>query len=375
MNQTPAMLESNHIPWDITDERREAYAVSSRLSQLARKQAERRASERPQANLSIRYEPNEEMPQLQANGVRVLSLFSGGGGLDLGFDRSGFEHVASYDILDFAGDTLRHNKPDWAVFSGKDGDVTRVDWRKYKGKVDLLHGGPPCQPFSIAGRRNGQLDGRDMFPEFLRAVHAIQPRAFIIENVLGFLSQKFSGYRDRILQELSSEYSLSSFVLSAKDFGVPQDRRRAIIVGSLRKSERSFDAALIPTSTIKRGVRSALGLDETGFDGLAPTLRCTLTGPRQTTSIANSTASVAKWAELGIWPHGVSPSRSLAASFPTRDGTYRLCVEECQVLQGFPLSWQFQGAVYQRLGLIGNSVCPPVAYWLGRSILDQLFSD
>ena len=367
------MFESTHIPWDITDERREAYAASSRLSQLARKEAEWRASRGPEALLTVHYDPGLEMPQLKRNGVRVLSLFSGGGGLDVGFELGGFEHVASYDILDFAGDTLRANRPNWSVFSGEEGDVTRVDWQRYKGKVDLLHGGPPCQPFSIAGRRNGQFDQRDMFPEFLRAVKLIEPQAFVIENVMGFLSQKFSSYRERILNELATDYNLSNFVVSSKDFGVPQDRRRVIIVGSRRESGRHFQPALIKTEIVTRGVRSALGLPNTGFDGLAPTLRCTLTGPRQTTSIANSTASVAKWAELGIWPHGVSPNRSLAASFPTKDETYRLCVQECQILQGFPLSWRFEGAVYQRLGLIGNSVCPPVAYALGNSVLDQLF--
>ena len=369
------MLESRHIPWDITDERREEYAVSSRLSQLARKQADLRASAMPEAILTIRYDPDLDMPQLDRNGVRVLSLFSGGGGLDLGFDRSGFEHVASYDILKISGDAISSNRPDWQVFSGNDGNVTRIDWREYRGQVDLLHGGPPCQPFSIAGRRNGQFDGRDMFPEFLRAVGAVAPKAFVIENVLGFLSQKFAAYREALLRDLSNEYDLATFILSAKDFGVPQDRRRAIIVGWSRSLGKEFNPKLISNGPPIRGVRSALGLPHSGFDGLAPTLRCTLTGPRQTTSIANSTASVTKWAELGIWPHGVSPNRSLAAAFPTKDQTYRLCVEECQVLQGFPLSWKFSGAVYQRLGLIGNSVCPPVAYALGNSIFDQLFRD
>jgi DNA (cytosine-5)-methyltransferase 1 len=375
MNHTWQMFESRHIPWDITDERREEYAVSSRLSQLARKQAERRASEAPEANLSIQYDPALDMPQLEPNGLRVLSLFSGGGGLDLGFDRSGFEHVASYDVLGFAGDTIRANRPDWQVHSGINGNVTAIDWRQYRGKVEILHGGPPCQPFSIAGRRQGQLDGRDMFPEFVRAVAEAEPKAFVIENVLGFLSQKFAGYREGILHDLSRHYDLATFVLSAKDFGVPQDRRRAFIVGWRRTKGKRFDPDLIPRSPAQRGVRAALGLPTIDVDGVAPTLRCTLTGPRQTTSIANSTASVGKWAELGIWPHGVSPNRSLAASFPTKDQTYRLCVEECQVLQGFPLGWKFSGAVYQRLGLIGNSVCPPVAYALGKSLFDQLFKE
>lgn len=369
------MFVAKHIPWDISDDRREEYADSSRRSQRARRAADVLAAKEPAPPLTIAYDPARDMPRITPNGVRTLSLFSGGGGLDLGFDLAGFHHVGSYDVLEFAGKTLRMNRPEWRVFSGQEGNVVGQDWAAYRGRVDLIHGGPPCQPFSIAGRRGGQSDDRDMFPEFLRAVAVIEPEVFVAENVLGFLSASFESYRKALFQATSRTYKLSTFVLSAKDFGVPQDRRRAIIVGHKRNSGRDFDPARIVRNASVRSARSALGLPDIGTDGFAPTLRCTLTGPRQTTSIANSTASVTKWKQLGIWPHGVSPDRSVAASFPTRNQTYRLCVEECQVLQGFPLDWPFTGAVYQRLGLIGNSVCPPMAYSLARSIADQLFRD
>jgi DNA (cytosine-5)-methyltransferase 1 len=375
MEHTEKMYKAEHQPWVLSDSRRKEYASSSRRSQKARKEAVIRAAKEPEVPLTITYNPLDDMPKLPRNNLRALSLFSGGGGLDLGFDQAGFTHVASYDVLKFAGSTLTQNRPNWTVFSGDSGDVTKVDWKPYREKVDLIHGGPPCQPFSIAGRRRGSGDKRDMFPEFLRAVDEIRPPVFVAENVLGFLSTNFSSYREQLFKAVARRYQLSSFVLSAKDFGVPQDRRRAIIVGVRRDFNKTFDSDDISKSQNSRGVRSALGLIGTNIDGPAPTLRCTLTGPRQTTSIANSTASVAKWTEFGIWPHGVSPNRSIAASFPTKNQTYRLCVEECQTLQGFPLKWQFIGAVYQRLGLIGNSVCPPVGYALAKSIFDQIFMD
>lgn len=369
------MYDNKHIPWDISDERRSEYARSSRASQAARKSADIAAKRSPASSLSVNYDPNEDMPLRELNGVRALSLFSGGGGLDLGFDRAGFSHVASYEVLPFAGETLRANRSDWKVFSGKDGDVRQVDWSEYAGKVDIIHGGPPCQPFSIAGRREGKDDSRDMFPEFIRAVKAIQPRAFVAENVMGFLSRKFDSYRNSVLKKFSQHYHLEIFTLSSAEFGVPQARKRVFIVGTKKSNGRKFDSQCIPRQMHKRGVREALGLENTGVDGFAPTLRCTLSGPRQTTSIANSTASVVKWSEFGIWPHGVSPDRSVADAFPTKNGTYRLCVEECQILQGFPLDWVFSGAVYQRLGQIGNSVCPPVAYALAGSLYDQVFRE
>ncbi len=369
------MYDNVHIPWEISDERRMRYATSSREAQAARKQANKLAEASPDSELSLTYDPNHDMAKLPSNGQRTLSLFSGGGGLDLGFDRAGFEHFASYELLSFAGVTLGQNRPGWKVHSGEDGDVRSADWREYKGQIDVVHGGPPCQPFSIAGRREGSQDHRDMFPEFIRAVDEIRPKAFVAENVLGFLSARFKDYREKVITKLSKNYHVTVFVLSSADFGVPQVRKRVFIVGAAKRLRKKFDPAKIEGSGVQRGVREALGLRDIGVDGFAPTLRCTLTGPRQTTSIANSTASVVKWTEFGIWPHGVSPDRSIADAFPTKNQTYRLCVEECQILQGFPLDWQFHGAVYQRLGLIGNSVCPPVAYAVARGIYDQLLRD
>ena len=368
------MYDNRHIPWDISDEKRGLYSLSSRESQAARRKADELAEKSPKSKLSIKYDPNKDMPLLPKNGCRALSLFSGGGGLDLGFDRAGFDHTASYEVLPFAGETLTKNRPLWNIHSGSAGDVRTVNWRAYAGDVDVVHGGPPCQPFSIAGRREGKEDSRDMFPEFIRAVEEIRPKVFLAENVMGFMSKKFEAYRRSVTNRLGKRYQIEVFTLSSADFGVPQERKRVFIVGTQKSIKRKFDPKKIAQQTSKRGVREALGLSDSGHDGFAPTLRCTLTGPRQTTSIANSTASVAKWTDLGIWPHGVSPDRSVADAFPTKNQTYRLCVEECQVLQGFPLDWEFTGAVYQRLGLIGNSVCPPVAYTVAASIFDQSLS-
>lgn len=363
-----------YIPWDISDEKRQEYAHSSRQSQQERKLADARAASLDDIALSAAYKPELDMPSLPSNGIRTLSLFSGGGGMDLGFDLAGYEHHSSYEILEFAGKTLQHNRPNWVVNHSKDGDVKNANWIPIKGEVDFIHGGPPCQPFSIAGRRSGAADTRDMFPEFKRAVDELTPKAFLAENVTGFLSSKFSDYREKLLKSFRKRYNVTVFQLSSANFGVPQDRRRVFIVGVKKSLGKKFIPTSLERFSTSRQVRNALGLPDNGVDGYAPTLRCTLSGPRQTTSIANSTASVDRWTELGIWPHGVSPNRKTAASFPTKNQTYRLCVPECQLIQGFPLSWHFVGAVYQRLGMIGNSVCPPVAYQIAKEIENQVFN-
>lgn len=330
------------------------------------------------------------MPQRSANGLSALSLFSGGGGLDLGFERAGYEHVASYEVLDHAAETLQRNRPNWTVYSGDDGDVTAVDWREFRGAVDVVHGGPPCQPFSVAGRQQGRSDVRDMFPEFVRCVLEVRPRAFVAENVAAIAKAKFSAYvQQTIFDPLSLDYEIHRFVLSADGFGVPQARRRVFFVG-IRRAEnarqylppkpthsaghltgeppRLEDLDLIPTM----GAREALGLPRTGFDALAPTLRSGLSSPRKTTSILNSASAKRVWDQLEIWPNGVAKSREAARSFVPECGHFRLSVPDCGVLQGFPEDWTFPEFVYKAVGQIGNAVAPPVAYQVALSISETL---
>ena len=138
------------MPYAISEEKRDWYRLVSARSRQRKKAAgngelalEGQAVNRP------RLKPEELMPQLRPHGLRVLSLFSGGGGLDLAFERAGYGHVASFDILEICGTTLRQSRPGWQIFGGRDGDVNRVDWSGFKGSVDLVHGGPPCQRLSL----------------------------------------------------------------------------------------------------------------------------------------------------------------------------------------------------------------------------------
>ena len=319
------------------------------------------------------------MPKQKPTGLRALSLFSGGGGLDLAFDRAGFEHVGSFDILEVCGATLRRSRPDWRVFCGAAGDVTRVKWSSFRKSADVVHGGPPCQPFSIAGKRNGGADERDMWPAFISAVLKIEPAAFVAENVPGLLDPRFRRYvNERILKPLEAKYHVFKFRLHAPDFGVPQARRRVILVGFASKSAardfrlpaptHSYRDDLLSVGDRTLGARAALGLCDIGFDCFAPTLRSGFTGPRKSTSVLNSKASQTVWERLRIWPNGVQKSRAAAVAFPPENGHFRLSVQDCAVLQGFPEDWVFQGAAYQVLGQIGNSVCPPMGYAIAKSV-------
>jgi DNA (cytosine-5)-methyltransferase 1 len=373
------------MPYDLTDEQRDRYRAISVRAQLRKQQLLREHIDAPARGIELsgRLDPNDLMPQLEFNGLISLSLFAGGGGLDLGFERAGFAHRASFEILDICGATLRANRPGWDVRSGeRAGDVRAAAFTPFRG-VDVVHGGPPCQPFSTAGKQAGADDPRNMWPDFVRCVLQTRPRAFVAENVPGMLDTKFQGFvAEHIVGPLAGHYTVFKFKLAAHDFGVPQARRRVFFVGfrAARDAARwmppmpthgdveDLFGPLLPRNTARR----SLGLPDIGRDDVAPTLRSGFTGPRNTTGVLNSKASLRVWNDLRVWPNGVQPTRSLADAYPPENGHFRMSVDDCALLQGFPSDWRFSGAVYQALGQIGNSVCPPVAYAVARQIARAL---
>ncbi|MDB4916159.1 MAG: DNA-methyltransferase Dcm [Gemmatimonadetes bacterium] len=382
--------------WELTDDERDVFRQRSRQSNAAKVAAVRGHGPEPVHDINVpSLDPDDLMAQLPTNGVRSLSLFSGCGGLDHGYERAGYEHVASYDHYAPAGETMRAIRPSWEVYSGEAGDVTKVNWRPYRGRVDVVHGGPPCQPFSMAGRQLGKNDTRDMFPEFVRAVLEIKPQAFMAENVAALGSDKFSAYvKNTIIKPLSAEYQVVRFQLTAASFGVPQRRQRLFFVGfRSKRAAMRFKAPAVTHSfahleprraamlsfhdleaPLERcmGAREALGLPDIGFDALAPTLRSSLTGPRHTTSVVSSVTAHKLWTQLGIWPNGVAPTREAARQFVAANGDFRLSVPDCAILQGFPESWPVLGSVYVALGQIGNAVPPPLAYHIAKQIAATL---
>ena len=200
-----------------------------------------------------------------SNPIKSLELFVGAGGLALGSARAGFTHIAVLDWNSNACLTLRTNKEagvdyvrDWDVIEC---DLREYDFGQYSDEIDVVFGGPPCQPFSIGGKHLGHEDERNMFPEAIRAVRVTRPKAFIFENVKGLLRVSFSDYYDYIIHQLrfpevkrrdSEEWTshlsrlkklnrssgrpgLSYEVIyechNAADFGVPQHRERVFVVG------------------------------------------------------------------------------------------------------------------------------------------------
>ena len=380
------------MEYTLTEEERNEYRRTSNNSRIAKKNAMNGHGPKPVHSINQpKLDAETLMSQLPNNGLLGLSLFSGCGGLDLGFEKAGFQHVSSYDIIPICGETISENRPNWNVKSGIDnGDVKKIDWSIYKNKVDVIHGGPPCQPFSISGQQKGKNDERNMWPEFIRAVLTIEPRAFVAENVPGILVKKFSEFVEQEIVSPLQKYKISMFKLNAHDFGVPQNRKRVFFVGFKNKSDADKFVIPSPTHTVNFGlsneqknlsnlpetigVREALGLSDIGFDSLAPTIRSAFTGKRSTTSILNGSSGQKLWSKLEIWPSGVGADRKSARLYVPDNKHFRLSVQDCAVLQGFPKSWEIEGAVYQILGQLGNSVAPPVSYAVAKSLSSALMA-
>ena len=175
---------------------------------------------------------------------KIISLFSGCGGLDLGFKKAGFHTVLATDVWSVACDTLKRNNMADEVICG---DIRNLDFTKYKNSVDVVIGGPPCPPYSqtrhyLVGKAGGFDDEKAGFavPEYFRAVQEIRPKVFMFENVDGFT---FKTYKEpmEFVQQRSEElgYNITYRVVNAANYGVPQTRKRFICVG-IRKDIGTF---------------------------------------------------------------------------------------------------------------------------------------
>lgn len=161
--------------------------------------------------------------------MRYISVFSGIEAASVAFQPLGMEPVAFAEVDAHASAVLAAHYPDIPNL----GDVTKVDWKEYRGKVDLVVGGSPCQSFSIAGKREGLKGESGLMYEFIRCVREVRPRWFLWENVPGALSSEHGAAFGQLLHEMADGggYGCAWRVLDAQFFGVAQRRRRIFLVG------------------------------------------------------------------------------------------------------------------------------------------------
>lgn len=165
--------------------------------------------------------------------VRGISLFTGAGGMDVGFSCAGIQVKIANELVPYASDTYEANHPDTKLLRG---DISDYMYSFSEGDADIVFGGPPCQGFSVAGKMNPDDERSQLIWSFLDVVAKVQPQVFVMENVkaLGAL-EKWKYIRDRYLERTRSiGYHCEYFILNAADFGVPQNRERVFFIGSKR---------------------------------------------------------------------------------------------------------------------------------------------
>lgn len=307
--------------------------------------------------------------------LNVLEICAGAGGQSVGLEKAGFGHSLAVEIDIDAAATLRLNRPDWAVHEG---DVREVDGRAYKG-VDLLAGGVPCPPFSIAGKQLGADDERDLFPEALRLVREAKPSAVLLENVKGLASARFTPYRQSILDALDDEgYDADWQLFYSSEFGVPQLRPRFILVALKRRYYKKFvwpSAQGTPPSVgevLLPLMQSGGWVGAEAWAAKANYIAPTVVGGSKKHGGADlgPTRAKAAWLQLGVDGKGIA-DRAPGSETPV-DHIPRLTNEMVARIQGFPAEWQFSGRKTSVYRQIGNAFPAPVACAVGSSIAEAL---
>ena len=199
---------------------------------------------------------------------RVISLFSGAGGMDLGFINAGFEIVWANDFFKEAVESYKNNVDDRIVY----GDITKIDSSEMPDDIDLVIGGFPCQGFSVANTKRSMKDERNfLYKEMLRVIDDKKPKFFVAENVKGILSMKKGKVFDMIKKDFKKlGYNVDARLLNAAEYGVPQARERVVIIGNRIGVENPYPK---PTHWVdskkyesKKGLKDPVTVEETiGF--------------------------------------------------------------------------------------------------------------
>jgi DNA (cytosine-5)-methyltransferase 1 len=310
-------------------------------------------------------------------GYRVVEICAGAGGQSLGLELAGFEHELSIELDPDACATLRRNRPHWKVAGGDVADPGVWNPAEY-AQVDLLAGGVPCPPFTIAGKQLGATDERDLFAWAIELCGTIRPRALLLENVRGLSLPRFAAYRQHVLDRLAVlGYAADWRLLHASDYGVPQLRPRFVLI-AMRPDDFEHFTWPQPVGeppTVGETLRDLMAAN--GWAGAAAwadrasDIAPTIVGGSKKHGGPDLGPTRAKraWREMGVDAMGIADS----APGPAAPVTLlpRLTCEMVARIQGWDgpeYRWEFTGRKTANYRQIGNAFPPPVARAVGEQI-------
>jgi DNA (cytosine-5)-methyltransferase 1 len=302
--------------------------------------------------------------------LRTLELCAGAGGQALGYEQAGIEHAGLIEFDKHACATLRLNRPDW--------NVIEQDLNTFSGKgferVDIISGGLPCPPFSVAGKQLGKNDERNLFPAMVRLVDQLRPQAVMIENVRGILDPTFRDYRIHVAGQLRAlGYETGWKLMNASDFGVPQLRPRVVFIAIRAKYSEHF-VWPEPAKTRAPSVGEVLSelMASRGWKGAkawaeaASQIAPTIVGGshKHGGPDLGPTRARRAWQAIGVDGLGIANE----PPEPEFGGLPRLTARMVARLQGFPDTWHFSGGKTAACRQIGNAFPPPFA----RAVAENL---
>lgn len=299
-------------------------------------------------------------------GKTVLDLFAGCGGLSLGFEANGFETIG-YEMDENASNTYNNN------LIGKC-YTEKLSLETEYPSADVLIGGPPCQPFSVGGKQMGLKDSRDGFPIFVDAVKKVNPEVFLFENVRGIL-YKNKWYLIEVLNELESlGYKITYALLNAKNFEVPQNRERVIVIGAKEK----INLPIKKNNLITAG--DALG--ELAFQEDESSKYLTASMDRYIANYEKASKCVNPRDLYLDRPARTLTCRNLAGSTGDMHRVKlpngkrrRITVREAARLQSFPDWFNFSGTETNQYNQVGNAVAPYFAYHLAETVKNYILGN
>lgn len=307
-----------------------------------------------------------------------VEICAGAGGQALGLELAGFTHLAAVENDPAACETLRINRPKWNVVEE---DLHGFSGTPFRG-ADLLAGGVPCPPFSIAGKRLGTDDERDLFPVAVRLAGEIEPDAVLLENVPGFGTAKFADYRSRLKNQLEDlGYQVDWQILNACNYGVPQLRPRFLLVALRPAIFARFQWPEPVGSPPTVGDVLVEQMASAGWPGAlkwaqaAKGIGPTLVGGSKKHGGPDLGPTRAKqaWLKLGVNAK-VLANEPPGPDFPV-DEHPKLTVRMAATVQGFPQDWQFSGRKTAAYRQVGNAFPPPVAQAVGAAIRSAILRE